>query len=162
MTWFLPLGALCLLASCTTSRPDLVWQEDGNQYGKASWYHDHGERTASGEIFNMDAMTAAHPSLAFNSVVEVTRLDNGTKVTVRINDRLPPIHEGRVIDLSRSAFRALSSLNAGIIDVQLRVIQYGNNKYVRTDRSAPTGKMHLSNPKIVSKADKKSKSSKAL
>ncbi len=149
---------LALLSSCATtnSRPDLVWTEDGHQRGKASWYDDHGERTANGEIYNMYAMTAAHPSLALNSVVEVTNLRNGKKIKVRVNDRLPPIHENRVIDLSQAAFRQLAYLGSGLIDVELRVIKYGNNQYEKLNRAAPDGKMHLASP------DKKTKSSKAL
>lgn len=144
------LLGLCamFLSSCVTSRPDLVWSEDGRQLGKASWYDDHGDRTANGEIFNMYALTAAHPSIALNSLVEVTHLDTGKSITVRVNDRLPPIHEGRVIDLSKAAFSKLAPLSVGIIDVEVRVVQYGNNKYVKIDRSAPSGKMYLatSNP----------------
>ena len=80
-------------------------------------------------------------------MVDVTNLRNGKTVTVRVNDRLPPIHEGRVIDLSKAAFCKLASLNAGLIDVELRVIQYGNNKYIKMDRTAPAGKMYLQKPK---------------
>lgn len=157
-----PLWIACFFAgvmtSCVNSRPDLVWQEDGRQFGKASYYDDHGDRTANGEIFNMNALTAAHPSLAFNSIVEVKNLKNGRKVTVRINDRLPPIHEGRVIDLSIAAFRQLDSLKVGLLDVELRVIQYGNNKYVKVDRSAPSGKMFLPASSTASFSPKKRQS----
>jgi rare lipoprotein A (peptidoglycan hydrolase) len=137
-----------LLSSCASSRPDLVWSEDGRQFGKASWYDDHGDRTANGELYNMHALTAAHPSVALNSLVEVTNLGNGKSVTVRVNDRLPPIHEGRVIDLSKAAFAKLANHNVGLIEVEVRVIRYGNNKYVKVDRSAPSGKIYLatSNP----------------
>ncbi len=131
-----------LLASCAGSRPDLVWTEDGRQYGKASWYDDHGDRTANGEIFNMRALTAAHPSLALNSLVEVINLRNGRRVTVRVNDRLPAYHE-RVIDLSVAAFRKLGPLDQGLLDVELRVIRYGNNRYQEVNRAAPDGKMYL-------------------
>jgi len=139
---------LCLLAfaSCA-SRPDLKWTEDDRQRGLASWYDDHGQRTASGEIFNQDALTAAHPSVALNSMVEVTNLQNGRKITVRINDRLPPIHNGRVIDLSKAAFRMLGHLGAGLIEVELRVLEYGNNRYRKVNQSAPAGKTHLSTRK---------------
>ena len=143
--------SLELLTSCTNSRPDLVWTENLRQQGKASWYDDHGERTANGEIYNMRAMTAAHPSLALNSVVEVTNLQNGKKVIVRVNDRLPPIHEGRIIDLSPAAFRHLDSLKWGVIDVEIRVVKYGNNKYVQEDRSVPSGKMYFPNTQSRSK-----------
>ncbi len=138
-----------MLTSCA-SRPDLAWTEEDRQCGLASWYDDQGQRTANGEIFNQRAMTAALPSIALNSVVEVTNLQNGQKIQVRINDRLPPIHRGRVIDLSKAAFSKLASLSTGLIDVELRVIQYGNNQYAKVNQSVPAGKMYLPGPKIVS------------
>lgn len=136
----LAVGAL-FLGACA-SRPDLVWTEDGRQFGKASWYDDHGDRTANGERFNMHALTAAHPSLALNSLVEVTNLRNGRTITVRINDRLPTYHE-RVIDLSMASFRKLDDLDRGLMDVELRVIRYGNNRYAKTEAAAPDGKLYL-------------------
>ena len=153
--WFwLVTGGAWFFTSCATSRPDLVWTEDGRQYGKASWYDDHGERTASGELYNTRAMTAAHPSLALNTIVEVTNLQNGKKVTVRVNDRLPPIHEDRIIDLSPSAFWRLGSLHQGLLDVEIRVVRYGNNKYAEMDRMATSGRMYLPNPKKAAKPPK--------
>src|SRR5690242_3815153 len=108
---------LPLLSSCSTNgRPDLVWSPDGHQYGIASFYDDHMDRTANGELFNMNALTAAHPSIALNSLVEVTNLENGKKVIVRVNDRLPPIHDGRVIDLSVAAFKKLAPLDTGLLN----------------------------------------------
>lgn len=86
----------------------------------ASWYGDkyHGRPTASGEIFNAKALTAAHPSLPLGSEVEVRRLDNGRVVRVRINDRC-----GRCgIDLSRAAADQLDLRRAGRALVALRVL----------------------------------------
>lgn len=144
----LAMAGAALLPSCANSRADLAWSEDGRQFGKASWYDDHGGRTANGEIYNMHALTAAHPSLALNSIVEVTNLGNGHTVQVRINDRLPPIHrDGRVIDLSTAAFKKLDRLHVGLLDVEVRVIKYGNNKYQRTNASASAGRMYLPQPK---------------
>lgn len=113
------------------------------QTGKASWYDDHGDRTANGELYNMHALTAAHPSLAFNSVVDVTNVRNRKTVRVRVNDRLPPIHEGRVIDLSKAAFQQIAVLSEGVVEIEMRVVRYGNNKYVKADAAAPSGKMYL-------------------
>jgi rare lipoprotein A len=137
--------AMLMLSSCATSngRPDLVWQEDGRQYGIASWYDDHMQRTANGELYNMYSMTAAHPSLALNSIVEVTHRENRRSVKVRVNDRLPPIHKGRVIDLSKEAFSRLDYLGRGLIEVEIAVIKHGNNKYVKIDRAAPNGSLYL-------------------
>jgi peptidoglycan lytic transglycosylase len=89
--------------------------------GLASWYgaKHHGRRTASGERFDQKALTAAHPTLPWGSIVRVTSLANGKSVDVRINDRGPFI-KGRIIDLSRAAARALGM--AGLMQVQLEVL----------------------------------------
>jgi len=154
---------LPLLSSCTATngRPDLVWTPDGHQYGIASFYDDHMDRTANGELFNMHALTAAHPSIALNSLVEVTNLDNGKKIVVRVNDRLPPIHDGRVIDLSVAAFKRLAPLETGLINVELRVVEYGNNKYVLIDKAAPSGKMYLASNSPAPKSKSVAKTSVA-
>ncbi|WP_407524296.1 septal ring lytic transglycosylase RlpA family protein [Methylobacterium oryzisoli] len=75
------------------------------QSGQASWYAS-GHRTASGERFNPDGLTAAHRSLPFGSRVRVTNTANGRSIVVRINDR-GPFSGGRIIDLSRGSARAI-------------------------------------------------------
>ncbi len=82
--------------------------------GKLSWYgrRFHGRRTASGERFDMHALTAAHPTLPFGTRVKVRHLGSGREVEVRINDRGPHVR-GRIIDLSRAAAMALGVLHAG-------------------------------------------------
>lgn len=84
------------------------------QRGVASWYGQrfHGRKTASGEVYDMEALTAAHPTLPFGTVVRVESLVNGKTVDVRINDRGPYIRQ-RIIDLSRGAARALGLIDAG-------------------------------------------------
>jgi rare lipoprotein A len=91
--------------------------------GVASWYGKpyHGRRTASGEVYNMWQMTAAHPSLPFGTRVVVTNLDNGRSVVVRINDRGPFVR-GRIIDVSRKAASQLGFLGKGLTRVGVRVI----------------------------------------
>jgi len=88
--------------------------------GKASWYGlgFHGKRTASGERFDMNALTAAHRSLPFGTRVLVRNAQNGREVVVRINDRGPYIGE-RIIDLSKAAAAALDLLQAGEAPVVL-------------------------------------------
>jgi rare lipoprotein A len=80
----------------------------GVQRGAASWYGPgfHGRKTASGERFNANAMTAAHRSLPFGTKVRVVNERTGRAVTVRINDR-GPFHGGRIIDLAAAPARAL-------------------------------------------------------
>ena len=88
------------------------------QSGAASWYGPgfHGKRTASGETFNTNALTAAHKTLPFGSEVRVTNERTGKSVVVRINDRGPYAH-GRVIDLSKASTRAIGI--SGVADITL-------------------------------------------
>ena len=91
--------------------------------GMASWYgpgYD-GKRTASGETFDQDALTAAHVSWAFGTRVRVTFPTTGRSVVVRINDRFPN-YKGRIIDLSRGAAKAIGLLGPGTGRVRLEVV----------------------------------------
>ncbi len=92
--------------------------------GIASWYGIpyHGRRTASGEIYDMYKMTAAHRTLPFGTQVRVHDLDNGRDVTVRINDRGPFV-EGRIIDLSKAAAQAMGM--PGLARVRLEILGLG-------------------------------------
>jgi len=92
--------------------------------GTASYYGRkfHGRRTASGEAFDMGALTAAHRTLPFGSLVRVTNPANGRSVTVRINDR-GPFTRGRVIDVSRAAAQQLGLITRGHATVELELIE---------------------------------------
>jgi rare lipoprotein A len=91
--------------------------------GTASYYGGkfHGRKTASGERFNQEALTAAHKTLPLGTQVRVTNLRNGESVDVKINDR-GPYHKGRVIDLSKGAARELGMLGAGTAKVKVELI----------------------------------------
>jgi rare lipoprotein A len=91
--------------------------------GTASWYGSYfqGRETASGEPYNMYDMTAAHPTLPLGTYVKVTNLHNGRAVVVRVNDR-GPVVDGRIIDLSYSAARALHMERKGIQQVRLDLV----------------------------------------
>ena len=91
--------------------------------GYASWYGKkfHGRRTANGEVYNMDAMTAAHKELPFNTRVRVVNVKTGKSVVVRINDRGPFI-EGRIIDLSRRAAGKLGMFFTGTTKVRVEIL----------------------------------------
>lgn len=84
------------------------------QTGLASWYgrQFHGKKTASGETFNMNAMTAAHRSLPLNCYIRVTNKDNGKSVIVKVNDR-GPFNGNRVLDLSYGAAQAIGITQRG-------------------------------------------------
>jgi rare lipoprotein A len=94
------------------------------QEGYATWYGGAlaGHLTANGERFDPSQMTAAHRTLPFGTWVEVTRLDTGQTVRVRINDRGPFGHEDRIIDLSRGAAEVIGLVKKGVGKVLLRVV----------------------------------------
>ena len=128
-------------------RPPPVAQPDGKaapiiqgEEGIASWYGHpyHGRPTASGEIYNMNAMTAAHRTLPFGTRVRVHDLENGRDVTVRINDRGPFV-KGRIIDLSHAAAEAMDM--SGTALVRLQILGYGGSAGSAGARRAalPTG-----------------------
>ena len=93
------------------------------QRGMASWYGKryHGQKTSSGEVYDMYAMTAAHPTLPIPSYARVTHIANGKSVVVRINDR-GPFHAGRIIDLSYAAAHKLGYVGAGAAQVEVESI----------------------------------------
>jgi rare lipoprotein A len=137
-----------VLAACGSSGPAPVkpaapgphfkvgqpYQIDGRWYfprfvteyeatGTASWYGEsyHGRRTANGEIYDMYALTAAHPTLQLPSVVEVVNMENGRSLTLRVNDRGPFV-DNRLIDLSLAAARELGFERQGLAQVQVRYL----------------------------------------
>ena len=93
-------------------------------YGLATWTGCDQHKTASGEAYNCDAMTAAHKSLPFGSLVRVTRQDTGASTIVRINDRGPFLRgDGRIIDLSRAAAELLDMLEDGVVRVKVEGLE---------------------------------------
>ena len=119
-----------LMTSCTRrsipppatvpSRPAPPGPDLRIEYGLASWYgrERHGKRTASGEIYESDKLTAAHRTAPFGTYARVTNLANGRSVEVRINDRGPAIGR-RVLDLSYAAARQLDMVRTGVVRVKV-------------------------------------------
>jgi len=95
-----------------------------SETGQASYYGENftGHTTASGDLHNPSELVAAHKTIPFNTIVKVTNLDTGLWVKVRINDRGPYV-EGRIIDLSYSAFDAIASPSAGVANVQIEIVE---------------------------------------
>ncbi|MDD2769320.1 MAG: septal ring lytic transglycosylase RlpA family protein [Methylococcus sp.] len=95
--------------------------------GWASYYSDrfHGRRTASGERYNRDALTAVHNTFPFGTLLRVTNLRNQRSVMVRVNDRSARRH-GRILDLSKRAARELGFIGAGLTLVKLEVMDMGD------------------------------------
>jgi rare lipoprotein A len=126
-------------AACAPRRPGTVAPRGADaastrildaREGLASYYGKafHGKVTASGALFDMNAMVAAHPSYPFGTVVRVTNLRNGRSLDVRILDRGPaarPRAEGVIIDVSQGAARALGFVRAGRARVRLEVLRWG-------------------------------------
>ncbi len=119
--------AVVLLAGCarpharvTPSAPARLGYEET---GLASWYGNpyHGRRAASGEVYDMAQMTAAHRTLPFGTWLVVENLNTGRTVEVRVNDRGPFVDK-RILDLSYAAARVVGGTGAGVIPIRLRVI----------------------------------------
>lgn len=112
-----------LLAIPAAAQDDIAADGTDLGSGTASYYGDElaGNRTASGERFDPDELTAAHRTLAFGSRVRVTNLSNGQSVIVRINDR-GPFSRGRVIDVSHAAAREIGLDRAGVGRVSMTLL----------------------------------------
>ncbi len=142
-----------------------------NRVGKASWYGElfHGRRTANGEIYDMDRLSAAHPTLPLPSYARVTNLNNGRSVVVRVNDR-GPFANDRIIDLSRRSAEALGFRGNGLATVRVqymgRAPLNGDDSYERRylasqgfmqvadkGRGRRSGEPRGSEPRIVSLAE---------
>ncbi len=107
--------------------------------GLASYYAEpyHGRRTANGEIFDTyEALTAAHKTLPFNTMVRVTNKDNGREVEVRINDRGPFVR-GRVIDLSLRAAREIDMVRSGVAPVEVKILKAGDGARLPANTKPP-------------------------
>lgn len=124
------IGFVCFyLVSCGTARRYAATGSGARageaiEKGVASWYgpNFHGKLTANGEVYDMYALTAAHRTLPFNTLVRVQNLDNGESVIVRINDR-GPFAKNRIIDLSRKAASRISMLGPGTARVRLYMVE---------------------------------------
>ncbi|MEM8961835.1 MAG: septal ring lytic transglycosylase RlpA family protein [Acidobacteriota bacterium] len=126
--WMAPLAMLALTLAilaggCSSNRFADPTPGD-TQRGVASWYGPkfHGRTTANGEVYDMYGLTAAHRELPLGTRIEVTNLDNGRKVTVRVNDRGPFIR-GRILDLSYGAAKAVGMIGPGLARVEIRVLE---------------------------------------
>lgn len=106
-----------LLVACSGLRGGVLQRGEASFYGAAFA----GRPTASGEIFDPSAMTAAHRTLPLGTVVDVTHTRTGARVRVTINDR-GPYAKGRILDLSRGAAEALDFVDDGVAPVELRLV----------------------------------------
>ena len=121
---------LFLIMSCTILYvPDASAQRIGDsEVGNAVYYADylHGRKTASGELYDKNALTASHKTYPYGTILKVVRLDNNKVVKVRVNDR-GPYGEGLVVDISKAAASRLGLLRDGKTRVQIEVIGFSDN-----------------------------------
>ena len=115
---------LALVDPQSSASPSSPLHATSRERGKASFYggYFHGRRTANGEIYNENSLTAAHRTLRMGTMVSVKNLRNGREVTVRINNRGPYIRS-RIIDVSTRAARELRMVNSGVVPVEIAVLE---------------------------------------
>ncbi|MBI1940652.1 MAG: septal ring lytic transglycosylase RlpA family protein [Acidobacteria bacterium] len=130
------VAALVAISAQSVARPPAsvatvvkVVPQDQGKVGVASWYGEEcqGNLTASGEVFDLNGLTAAHWEYPFGTRVKITNLKNNKSVVVRVNDRGPGI-EGRLIDVSMAAAQQLGFLNSGLTDVRVEVVSAPTQK----------------------------------
>jgi rare lipoprotein A len=117
---------VCALAASITSCAGTKYEKPvllEYQRGTSSWYGEwhRGRKTANGEIFNPDKLSAAHRKLRLGTIVKVTNLKNGKTIVVRINDRGPYVGK-RILDLSREAARRLDFEHQGLATVRIEIV----------------------------------------
>ncbi|GLK50121.1 lipoprotein [Brevundimonas intermedia] len=126
-------------------------QPNYEEVGLASWYGDafNGRPTSTGERFDMSQLTAAHKTLPLPGLVEVTNLENGRRIVVRVNDRGPFV-DGRIIDLSRGAAQELDMLRQGVGRVRVRYLgrapRLGGGAVLRAEAAPPPAQSTTARP----------------
>jgi len=128
---FITGAAVSYLSACGAGRTPLPEQDfplpqltsRGTEIGKCSWYGPgfNGQRTATGEIYDQNGLTAAHRTLPLGTHIEVTDRSTGRSVQVRVNDR-GPYHRERMCDLSYGAARRLGMIGRGVVDAEIRIV----------------------------------------
>lgn len=123
MIWAVLIATASMVVACASQKPAGP-EKHYRETGLASYYAHrfHGRRTASGETYLEDRLTAAHRWLPFGTRLKVTNLTNGRKVYVRVNDRGPFI-KGRIIDLSNAAAQKIDMIDQGIVKVTVEEIE---------------------------------------
>jgi rare lipoprotein A len=147
------VAMLVLLAGCShavVTSPPMPPAAGLEEVGFASWYgaQHQGRRTASGEVFDMNQLTAAHRTLPFGTRLLVTNRDTSRSTEVRVNDRGPFV-DGRILDVSYAAARQLGVVGAGIFPVKLRVVSLPGT---RTDAPAGDGSFTVQVGSFTSRA----------
>lgn len=119
------LAFFCTFVHAKTAKPK---SSTAKKIGIASYYSDkfHGRRTASGERYNKNSLTAEHASLPFGTVLRVTNLKNNRSVKVRVNDRAHS-RTRRLVDLSKRAAKELGFIHSGLAKVEIEIVRWGDS-----------------------------------
>lgn len=119
-------SSLFLLSLLYTGCASPISRSLGTQEGLASYYSTefHGRKTSSGEIFDKNALTAAHRTFPFGTILLVTNQKNGRQVEVKVNDR-GPVKPERIIDLSYGAAKEIDLVRDGLVRVRIEVVEWG-------------------------------------
>lgn len=130
------VGLFVMMTACLASGQSSQRALD-TRVGEASYYADKfaGRTTANGETFDPSEMTAAHPSLPFDTRVRVTRVEGGESVTVRINDR-GPYADNRIIDLSEAAAQEIGMIHEGVVEVRIEVLDQPDDGRMTSSRES--------------------------
>ena len=142
------LTALAWLAGCSRAvmiPPSVPPVAGTEEVGMASWYGaaHHGRRTASGEVFDMNRLTAAHRTLPFGTRLLVTNRDTSQSAEVRVNDRGPFV-KGRILDVSYAAGRLLGAVGPGVIPVRVRVLSLPARSSAAFEQPSPVSEARTS------------------
>jgi rare lipoprotein A len=118
--------SVSLASFCSVSLAKVGGREFDERVGMASYYSDkfHGRKTASGELYDKNALTAAHPTLPFGTLIRVENLRNNQSVVVKVNCRLHAANK-RLVDLSKRAAKELGMMQSGVAKVRIEVLEIG-------------------------------------
>ena len=136
------LSIILGIIATTSFAQEVEYKVGYKEKGKASYYGEkmQGKTTANGEKYDMYSMTAAHPSIPFNTIIKVTNVnDPSTWVTLRVNDR-GPFTKKRILDISKRAALKLNMEKTGVLEVELEILKMGDNEGLAEDKKPETAK----------------------
>jgi rare lipoprotein A len=152
--WTVTLTGMLFGACSWVPKGDAQFDVGIKDRGVASWYGEqfHGKQAANGEIFNMEALTAAHRTMPLGSVVRVVNLSNGRHIHVRITDRGPYVN-GRILDLSHAAAVQLGMEHGGLTYVQVEIVGQRHPELVQLSEDSRRSLLPIDVTKVPARPD---------
>jgi rare lipoprotein A len=152
--WTATLTGMLFGACSWVPKGDAQFDVGIKDRGVASWYGEqfHGKQAANGEIFNMEALTAAHRTMPLGSVVRVVNLSNGRHIHVRITDRGPYVN-GRILDLSHAAAVQLGMEHGGLTYVQVEIVGQRHPELVQLSEDSRRSLLPIDVTKVPARPD---------